>query len=84
MPDSAPQVRFVDFADPADMRCYLDLLDAYARYPMGAARPLDDAVKSRLAHDLPTHPTVLGLLAEQQGQASGFATCFTGYSTFRA
>ena len=84
MPDSAPQVRFVDFADPADMRCYLDLLDAYARDPMGAARPLDDAVKSRLAHDLPTHPTVLGLLAEQQGQAIGFATCFTGYSTFRA
>ena len=84
MPDSAPQVRPVDFADPADMRCYLDLLDAYARDPMGAGQPLDDAVKSRLALDLPIHPTVLGLLAEQQGQAVGFATCFTGYSTFRA
>lgn len=84
MRDPAPQIRSVDFSDPADMRSYLDLLDAYSRDPMGAGQPLDDAVRSRLARDLPIHPTVLGLLAELRGQAIGFATCFTGYSTFRA
>ena len=66
------------------MRRYLELLDAYARDPMGAAQPLDGAVRSRLARDLPGHPTAHGLFAEHGGRAVGFATCFIGYSTFRA
>lgn len=84
MPEVAAGVRAVDFADRGDMRRYLELLDAYARDPMGAKQPLDEAVKARLARDLPGHPTVHGLFAERDGQAVGFATCFTGYSTFRA
>ncbi len=84
MPEAAATVRAVDFDDRGDMRRYLELLDAYARDPMGAARPLDDEVKSRLARELPGHPTVHGLFAEQDGLAVGFATCFTAYSTFRA
>ncbi len=84
MPEVAAEVRAVNFADRSDMRRYLELLDAYARDPMGAAQPLDDEVKSRLATDLPGNPAIHGLFAERDGQAVGFATCFTGYSTFRA
>lgn len=84
MPEPTALVRPVDFTDINDMRRYLDLLDAYAREPMGAERPLDAAVRSRLARDLPQHPTVQGLFAEHDGRPIGFATCFVGYSTFRA
>lgn len=77
-------VRRVDFADRADATAYLALLDAYARDPMGDARPLDPAVAARLTADLARLPGAHGLLAEHGAQAIGVATCFIGYSTFRA
>ncbi|MDJ0738090.1 MAG: GNAT family N-acetyltransferase [Gammaproteobacteria bacterium] len=84
MPEPGVAVRRIDFADAADMARYLAMLDAYARDPMGASRPLADDVRARLARDLPRHPTAIGLLAERHGVAVGFATCFAAYSTFAA
>lgn len=84
MPDATVAVRRVDFADDADMGVYLAMLDAYARDPMGAGEALATEVKRRLIRDLPEHPAAEGLLAEADGEAIGFATCFVGYSTFRA
>jgi ribosomal protein S18 acetylase RimI-like enzyme len=74
----------VDFADRADLAQYLDLLDAYARDPMGSGQPLPEEVRARLGTDLPQHPAVYGLLARHGSTAVGFATCFLGYSTFLA
>jgi ribosomal protein S18 acetylase RimI-like enzyme len=77
-------IRVVDFSDDSDMDRYLAMLDAYARDPMGAGRPLPDAVKLRLRANLPTRPGAHALLAERSGTDVGFASCFVGYSTFRA
>ena len=42
----------VDFSDPQLVDDYLDLLDAYARDPMGGGVGLTDAVRTRLPIDL--------------------------------
>lgn len=84
MPEPTYHVRRLALDDPADAAIYLELLDAYARDPMGAARPLAAEVRERLPQDLAQHPGVHALVAEQAGTAIGFATCFLGYSTFRA
>ena len=84
MPESHTVVRAVDFADSADVEHYLNLLDAYARDPMGAGRPLPAEVRARLPADLAQRPGVYCLLAEHGGRAVGFASCFLGYSTFQA
>jgi ribosomal protein S18 acetylase RimI-like enzyme len=77
-------VRIVDFARRADAAAYLQMLDAYARDPMGAGHPLPDTVRDRVVRDLAAIPGAHCLLAEQHGEPIGFATCFVGYSTFNA
>lgn len=84
MAEARVAVRPIDLDDPADVKCYLDMLDAYARDPMGAGEPLSDAVRRRLGGDLAQRPGTYCLLAEDAGTAVGFATCFLGYSTFQA
>ena len=84
MADTLFAVRRADLRDPADLRDYLAMLGAYARDSMGAGGPLATDVTERLACELPTHPTLHALLAVHAGGAVGFATCFVGYSTFRA
>jgi ribosomal protein S18 acetylase RimI-like enzyme len=85
MPDEpAVHVRRADLSDANDVAAYLAQLDAYARDPMGAGRPLPGSVRDRLPGDLTNRPGSYALLAEAQGQAVGFATCFLGYSTFQA
>ncbi len=78
------RVRSVDFGDARDASAYLELLDAYARDPMGRGQALPEQVLRRLPRDLAAHPGAHGLLAESDGKAVGFATCFVGYSTFLA
>ena len=80
----AVAVRPVDFSDARDVKAYLDLLDAYARDPMGAGQALPAEVLARLPRDLATHPGAHCLLAESDDTTVGVATCFLGYSTFRA
>jgi ribosomal protein S18 acetylase RimI-like enzyme len=80
----AVAVRPVDFSDAHDVKAYLDLLDAYARDPMGAGQALPGEVLRRLPRDLATHPGAHCLLAESDDTTVGVATCFLGYSTFRA
>lgn len=77
-------VRLVDFDEPRDCERYLDLLDAYAQDPMGAGRPLPTDVRQRLIGDLRQQRGCFCLLAESGKEAVGVATCFLGYSTFRA
>ena len=81
---AAIRVRPADLSRPADARDYLELLDAYARDPLGANRPLAEEVRRRVITDLRGHPTASLFLAFEAGRAVGFATCFRGYSTFRA
>jgi len=85
MAESAgPRVRRVDFACAEDVSSYLELLDAYARDPMGGGAALPREVRKRLPRDLAERPGTFCLLVEITGQVAGMATCFLGYSTFRA
>lgn len=84
MPEQILTIRAVDFSDTEELGRYLDLLDAYARDPMGAGRPLPAQVRARLAADLPQQAGTHCLLAGYGDNAVGFATCFLGYSTFQA
>ncbi len=84
MPDPDIEIIRVDF-DDADAVCqYLDMLDAYALDPMGAGQHLGAEVRGRLLDDLRQLPGAHCLLARHGNSPIGFATCFTGYSTFRA
>lgn len=77
-------VRPVKFDNPDDATHYIELLDAYARDPMGGGAPLPRDVRDRLPNELAQHPTAHALFAEVDATPVGFATCFLGYSTFRA
>ena len=65
----------------------VDLIDAYARDPMGGGAALSEEVRARLGPDLRAHAArgvATVLLALEDGAAVGIAMCFVGYSTFRA
>jgi ribosomal protein S18 acetylase RimI-like enzyme len=82
-PSSAITVRRASLLRHGDACHYRRLLDAYARDPMGQDAPLPGTVLDRVIADLSQHPAARIFLAEQEGKACGFATCFLGYSTFR-
>ncbi len=75
--------RMADYADPADSRQLIALLDAYAMDPMGGEEPLSPRVRENLCSELQQVPGAFSLIAETQGQAVGLANCFTGFSTFQ-
>ncbi len=62
----------------------LELIDAYARDPMGNGGPLSAEVRRTLIRGLQQHPTTIVFLAYQAGEAIGIAVCFRGFSTFAA
>ena len=73
-----------DLAEKLHADAVVDLLDIYARDPMGAGIPLPADVIGRLRRDMPSHPTAHALLAFAGDEVIGFVTGFLGYSTFRA
>ncbi len=77
-------VALADYADPADAGALIDLLDAYARDPMGGGHPLTSEVRAHLAERLSAHPGAFSIIARVRGVPVGLANCFTGFSTFAA
>jgi len=73
-----------DLARPEHQRAVCEMLDAYARDPMGTGRPLDEDVRARLVPALREHPTTVILLAYDDARPVGIAACFRGFSTFSA
>ena len=73
-----------DLGNPAHQSATVELVDAYARDPMGNGAPLPADVKLRLVPGLRQHPTTLVFLAYLGGEAVGLAVCFVGFSTFAA
>jgi len=65
-------------------KAVIDLIDAYAKDPMGNGDPLPGDVKSALIPGLKEHPTTLIFLGMINGEAVGIAVCFIGFSTFAA
>jgi len=74
-----------DYANPQHMRALLDLLDGYARDPMGGAEPLSDFARANLPQALAARPFMFSVLAfdESQGKLPvGLVNCVEGFSTF--
>ena len=84
--DAAPalQVRRVDYADTRDRAALGDLLDAYARDPVGGGEPLAADVKQRLCDDLARLPSATSFIAWLGDAPVGLINTIEGYSTFKA
>ena len=78
------EIRRINFSHPESGQVLVELLDAYARDPMGGGHGLDPVVKSVLATRLADVPGAVGLLAYVDSEAAGLATAFAGFSTFAA
>jgi len=63
----------------------IDVLDTYAREPVGGSEPIAADVRERLLTDLRHVGNALILAAlDDGGRVVGVAVCFRGYSTFKA
>jgi ribosomal protein S18 acetylase RimI-like enzyme len=81
-----PQVTVIEAAldEPQHQQAILQLINAYARDPMGDGQDLPAAVRDRLIPGLRQHPTSLVFLAFDGATPVGVAVCFVGFSTFAA
>jgi len=73
-----------DLARPEHQRAVVDMVDAYARDPMGDGHPLAEEVRAALIPGLRKHPTTIIFLAFAGDTPVGVAVCFLGFSTFKA
>lgn len=74
----------VDLSDADQAAAWLDLLEHYARDPMGGGSGLSDYAKGTLVGQLKDLPTFHGGLAYDDQMAVGLINCFAGFSTFAA
>ena len=83
-------IRQTDLAEPRHTRAFLELLDHYARDPMGGGGGLSGYAHLHLVDRLRAHPGFVGFIAwksEPGGEdevAVGLINCFEGFSTFAA
>ena len=77
-------VKKVNYQDSVDAAMLVELLDMYARDPMGGADALDEQVKARLCVDLACHPGAVSWIAFVDHKPVGLLNAFKGYSTFKA
>ena len=85
--DMSKQLRIVqaDYADPLQMQVLIDLLDAYARDPMGGGEGLSGFARANLPGALASRPGLFSVLAfddAQSGLPVGLVNCVEGFSTF--
>ena len=74
----------VDLENEAISKVWLELLDHYARDPMGGGAGLSDYARRHLVDELKSLPSFHGALAFNGDQAAGLINCFAGFSTFAA
>lgn len=60
----------------------VELMDEYARHPMGQGKPLDEAVKQQLPQALQARADSFQVLAFDGQRPVGLVNCFEGFSTF--
>ncbi len=72
-----------DYGIGAHARAIVELLDGYARSPMGGGVPLEARVRDRLAAELAGRPGAFSVLCFVDDEPAGLANCFEGFSTFK-
>ena len=78
------RITAVDLKNGPISESWLELLDHYARNPMGGGRGLSEYAKAHLVEQLKNLPTFHGALAFDGDVAVGLINCFAGFSTFAA
>lgn len=76
------QILRADYHNPVHGAALVQVLDAYARDPMGGNHPLSDFAKDNLVAALATRPQAYSVLAFDGALAIGLVTCIEGFSTF--
>jgi ribosomal protein S18 acetylase RimI-like enzyme len=84
MINSKIEIFQADYANLVHKSALVELLDGYARDPMGGGAPLSADVRTRLVPALDAMPTAFSLLALVGDAPAGLANCFVGFSTFAA
>ncbi len=80
---SALNIVTADYQSPRDRRAITELMDCYARDPMGGGQPIAPDKLAVLCDHLAAFPGAVTLLAYDQDRALGLVTAFPGFSTFR-
>jgi ribosomal protein S18 acetylase RimI-like enzyme len=78
------RIAAVHLENQANSKIWLELLDAYAKDPMGGGEGLTDYAKAHLVERLKNLPGFHGALAFMGETPVGLINCFTGFSTFAA
>lgn len=73
-----------DLVDARQAAAFIDLLEHYARDPMGGGDGLSAYASTHLVEQLRQVPAFHGAIAWQGETAVGLINCFTGFSTFAA
>ncbi len=76
------EIILADYTRPAHQIAIVDLLDEYARDPMGGGEGLSQWVKKNLVSTLANNPCAFSILTMIDSQAAGLANCFQTLSTF--
>lgn len=85
MNGAALHVCRADYSNPRHAQVLVQLLDAYARDPMGGGEPLSAFAKTHLVSCLAARPTAFSVLAFEDAdekQPMGLINCIEGFSTF--
>lgn len=77
-------IREIDVSDARDGAALLELLDGYARDPMGGGQALTEEVRTSLLPRLRKCSNYVGVIAWHDETPVGLANCFEGFSTFAA
>ena len=78
----ATEFRIADYADDHDAECVVQLLDEYARDPIGGGAPLSDYSRANLVARLKEVSGAFSVLGFKDGAAVALANCFHAFSTF--
>lgn len=79
---AAIQILEADLDSQEHARAIVDLLDYYARDPMGGGAPLAARTRENLINELRKRDTAHVILALVDGKPAGLTNCFEGFSTF--
>lgn len=78
------EVTRVDYLNPTHAEHLVEMLDAYAKDPMGGGKGIAESVKQSLATDLAKVPNAFSFLCYVDGKPAGLVNCFQGFSTFKS
>ncbi len=74
----------VNYRHPQQAKDLINLLDHYARDPMGGGKPITKTVRENLVNELARLPHAFSVMVYEGDKAVALTNCFEGFSTFKA